>query len=150
MRSARAVADVTKGMLLASVEIAAPPERVFKALASEDLTKWWGSADTYRTTKWTGDVRVGGAWKTEGIGSDGKPFAVTGEFLEVDPPNKLVQTWKYPWGDSNVTTLTYRLERIEGGTRLVLRHEGFTSEADCNGHTIGWERVFGWLSAYLS
>jgi uncharacterized protein YndB with AHSA1/START domain len=37
-------------MLLATVEIAAPAERVFRALASEELVKWWGSADTYRTT----------------------------------------------------------------------------------------------------
>jgi uncharacterized protein YndB with AHSA1/START domain len=97
LKSARAVADVTRGMLLASVEIMASPERVFRALASEDITKWWGSDDTYRTTRWAGDVRVGGAWVAEGMGSDGAPFSVHGEFLEVDPPRKLVQTWRPSW-----------------------------------------------------
>jgi len=77
---ARAVADVTQGMLLATIDIAAPPERVFRAVTSEELTRWWGSEDTYRTTAWRGDVRVGGTWQTEGVGASGKPFSVRGEF----------------------------------------------------------------------
>ena len=61
--AARAIADVTRGMILATVEIAVPPERVFAALTSEEVTKWWGSDDKYRTTEWTGDVKVGGRWR---------------------------------------------------------------------------------------
>jgi len=67
----RAVADLSEGLILATVEIAAPAERVFRALASEEIINWWGSAETYRTTKWTGDVRVGGTWRTESVGTDG-------------------------------------------------------------------------------
>ena len=36
--TARAVADAAKGQLLASVELAAAPERVFKAIASSEIT----------------------------------------------------------------------------------------------------------------
>jgi hypothetical protein len=54
---AKAVADVTQGMLLATVDIAVAPERVFRAITSEELTHWWGSDELYRTTKWTGDLR---------------------------------------------------------------------------------------------
>ena len=51
----------------------------------------------------------------------------------------------------NATTTTYRLEPIEGGTRVTLRHEGFADRADsCRGHAEGWERVFGWLTKYLT
>ncbi len=147
---ARAVADLSEGMLLAAVEIAAPAERVFRALASEDLVNWWGSADTYRTTKWTGDLRVGGAWLAEGVGADGKPFSVGGEFLEIDPPRKLVQTWRPSWDGGNVTRLTYRLESIADGTRVTVRHEGFAARRDsCAGHGEGWQRVLGWLRAYF-
>jgi len=143
---ARAVADLSDGLILATVEIAAPAERVFRALASEEIVNWWGSAETYRTTKWTGDLRVGGAWRTEGVGADGQPFSVGGEFVEVDPPRKLVQTWRADWDGGNVTTITYRLEPIAGGTRLTLRHEGFAGRREsCARHTEGWERVLGWL-----
>jgi uncharacterized protein YndB with AHSA1/START domain len=146
----RAVADVSEGLILASVEIAVPPERVFRALASEELARWWGSADTYRVTKWTGDVRVGGAWRSEGVGADGKPFSVEGEFLEVDPPRKLVHTWRADWDGGALTTITYRLQPSATGTRLTLRHDGFAGRPEsCEGHSQGWERVLEWLAAHF-
>ena len=149
--AARAVADVTRGMLLATIDIGVPPERVFRAVTSDELPRWWGSEDLYRTTQWTGDVRVGGKWRTEGIGRDGKPFSVHGEFLEVDPPHKLVQTWRYDWGEAdNVTTITWRFQAIPGGTRVVIRHEGFgDAEVACANHAEGWELVLSWLSGYV-
>ena len=119
MRSARAVADVTAGMLLASIDIKATPERVFRALASEDIAQWWGSPELYRVTKWTGEVKVGGQWSSVGEDRDGKPFEVSGEFLEIDPPKKLVQTWAPKWTNGPVTTVTYLLSAIEGGTRVT-------------------------------
>jgi uncharacterized protein YndB with AHSA1/START domain/uncharacterized protein YciI len=146
----RAVADIEQGRILASVEIAAPIERVFRALASGEIAEWWGSSDTYRTTRWTGDVRRGGAWVSEGVGADGTPFSVRGEFLEVDPPNVIVQTWVAPWDGNHTTTVTTRLDAIDGGTRVTLRHEGFSGRAaSCSGHAEGWERVLGWLGKYL-
>jgi uncharacterized protein YndB with AHSA1/START domain len=144
----RTVADVSEGLILATVDIAAPPERVFRALASKDIAEWWGEEGVYRVTEWTGDVRVGGAWRSSGVGADGKSFSVGGEFVEVDAPRKLVHTWKPEWAPGKPTTVTYRLEAIEGGTRLTVRHEGFESSAACESHTQGWGRVLGWLVPY--
>jgi uncharacterized protein YndB with AHSA1/START domain len=93
-QSARAVADLTEGTILAAVEIAASPDRVFRAISSAEIATWWGSPSTYRVTQWTGDVRPGGWWRSEGVSADGTSFAVTGEILEVDPPRLLVQTWR--------------------------------------------------------
>jgi len=150
--AARAVADVTAGMILATVEIEAPPERVFHALtASEDIVKWWGSEDAYRTTEWTADVRPGGRWRAGGVSADGSRFSVGGEFLEVDAPHKLVQTWVADWDGGNTTTITYRIEAIDGGTRITLRHDGFAGRAEsCRGHSEGWERVLGWLTRFVA
>jgi uncharacterized protein YndB with AHSA1/START domain len=149
-RGARAVADVSAGMLLASIEIKASPERVFRALASEDIAKWWGSPELYRVTEWSGDLKVGGQWRSVGVDRDGKPFEVGGEFVEIDPPKKLVQTWAPKWVDGPPTKVTYRLDAIEGGTRITVRHEGFGDAAEaCRSHTAGWERVFSWLATWL-
>lgn len=105
--SARAIADAGSGMILATVEIAASPERVFHALTTPDeIVHWWGSDDAYRTTGFTADVRVGGCWHAEGRRADGQPFAMDGEFLEVDFPRKLVQSWKADWHEGPVTTVT--------------------------------------------
>jgi len=149
--SARAIADLTNGMLLATVEIAATPDRVFRALTTDEVMKWWGSPDTYRTTKWTADLRVGGRWQSEGLHNNGQTFTVSGEFLELDPPRKLAYTWRPTWDENRETRVTYRLEPTPTGTRVTLRHEGFGARAEaCNGHTQGWEKVLGYLESYLA
>lgn len=132
-----------------SVEIAAPPERVFRAISSEEIATWWGSPETYHVTRWTGDIRPGGWWRSEGVGADGHAFAVGGEILEVDPPSLLVQTWRFEHTPDNVTTIRYHIETIPGGSRLTIRHEGFRDRVDCDNHARGWERVLGWLNRYV-
>jgi uncharacterized protein YndB with AHSA1/START domain len=149
--AARAVADVAEGRILASVEIAAPPERVFRALTSDEIVKWWGSDEMYRTTEFSADLRVGGKWRSLGRGADGTPFAVEGEYLELDPPRKVVQTWRPDWDAGSVSTVTYLLEPTATGTKLTLRHDGFVGRAEsCQSHSQGWPRVLGWLDAHLS
>lgn len=112
--------------MLATVTIAASPERVFRAITEPgEIIRWWRSDELYRTTNHTADLRPGGAWRSEGKGSDGTPFTVEGEFTVVEPPHRLSMTWKPAWDGGNVTTVNYLLEPIEGGTRLTLRHEGF-------------------------
>lgn len=146
---ARAVADVDSGTILATVDIAAPRERVFRALASRDIVEWWGQDGVYRTTDWKGDVRVGGKWRADGIGADGKAFAVEGEYVEIDAPNKLVHTWRPDWVAGETTTVSYLLEAIDGGTRVTLRHTGFTSAESCRGHA-HWSDVLDWLGGWLA
>ncbi|MDW6024075.1 SRPBCC domain-containing protein [Mesorhizobium sp. BAC0120] len=147
----RAIADVSAGLILATVTIAASPERVFHALTDPtELPRWWGSDELYRTTNHVADVRPGGKWRSEGKGSDGEPFAVEGEYLEIDPPRRLVMTWKPGWDEGSVTTVTYLLEPTANGTKLTLRHEGFGETASsCSNHATGWPLVFEWLRAYL-
>src|SRR5262249_10054020 len=124
--TARAVADLAEGYLLASVELAAPPERVFRALTSQEAVGWWVRAGVFDTREWTGGVRVGGGWRASGV-AKGRPYALEGEFLEIDPPQRLVHTWRAAGAPGAPTTVTYLLERLGGGTRITLRHTGFTS-----------------------
>jgi uncharacterized protein YndB with AHSA1/START domain/uncharacterized protein YciI len=148
---ARSVADVTQGLILASVEIAVPIQRVFRALTDGDeITKWWGAEGVYRTTSWKSDFRVGGKWRADGVGADGHAFFVEGEFLEIEPPRKVVQTWTAAWDGGNTTTITYLLDETPEGTRVTVRHTGFDDRVDsCRGHGAGWELVLGWLTAYV-
>jgi uncharacterized protein YndB with AHSA1/START domain len=150
--AARAIADVTGGTILASVEIMVPPERVFAALSdAEEITRWWGHPDAYRTEKWTTDFRVGGRWRADGRGADGVPFHVDGEFLEIDPPRRIIQTWQPSWASGPATTVTYDLKVIPGGTRLLVRHDGFKgNEEACASHADGWIMVLGWLADDIS
>ena len=151
-KTARAVADLTEGVILASVEVAAAAERVFRALTDpKELARWWGSSEAYRADEWTADFRVGGRWRARGRNVDGRPFSVEGEFLEIEPPRKVVQSWKPDWDGGSTTTVTYLLDPIAGGTRVTVRHTGFGDRRDsCQGHGQGWERVLGWLQEYVA
>jgi uncharacterized protein YndB with AHSA1/START domain len=146
--TAEAVADNAKGQILASVEIAAPPERVFQALASKEIVNWWVRPGVFSTTEWRGDVRVGGRWRSAGI-ARGEAYAIEGEFLEIDPPRKLVITWRRMGADEKPTTVDYSLEPLDGGTRVTLRHWGFLSAEMCSNVAAGWKTSLDKLSEIL-
>ena len=147
--AARAVADLNRGLILASVEIGAPPERVFAALTTSELTQWWGSPDSYRVTKFTADLRKGGAWRSDGVSVDGKPFTVRGEILEIEPPRRLLQT-NLHWGVNLITTSRYEIDPIPGGSRVTAWNEGFGVQTQsCDDHVSEWERMLGWLSDHF-
>jgi len=150
VETARAAADLAEGFILLTVEVAAPPERVFQALASDEVTRWWVYPGVFDTREWSGDVRVGGAWKASGVGR-GKPYTLEGEFLEVDSPRRLVHTWR-PAGapDSASTKVTYALEPAGDGTRVTLRHTGFSARETCMATCLGWESSFSELSRVFS
>ncbi len=144
---ARAIADLVDGNVVASVEIAAPPARVFQALTSRDIVDWWVRPGVFDTREWRGDVRVGGRWRTTGV-ARGQAYALEGEYLEVDPPRKLVHTWR--GGPGPVSTVTYLLEPIEGGTRITLRHAGIVVSDGGEGINAGWRTSFERLAEILN
>ena len=153
-REGAAPRAVTDGeTVLATADIAMTPERVFQALNTNIVQTWWGSADTYSMQKWTSDLRVGGLWSVLSCGADGSVHPVSGKFIEVDAPHKTVFTRKYGWnfpvlGDRD-TTVTYLLEPIESGTRVTVRHDGFSGLLEpAKMHAEGWQRVLGWLDPY--
>ena len=149
MDRAQAVADPANGQILASVEIAATPERVFRALASAEVADWWVRPGVFSTSEWGGDVRIGGRWRSSGI-ARGEAYAIEGEFVEVDPPRKLAFTWHRVGLPGAPTTVTHLLEPLDGGTRLTLRHTGFTSAEMCTNVCAGWKTSFEKLAGMLA
>jgi uncharacterized protein YndB with AHSA1/START domain len=147
-KTARAVAEFGEGYARVSVEIAALPERVFRALASQEVVHWWVRPGVFDTAEWTGEVRVGGRWRATGL-FRGEPYATEGEFLEVDPPRRLVHTWHGVGAPVAPTTVAYVLESIDGGTRITLQHSGFTSREACANFGVGWETSFERLAEIL-
>ena len=150
--------------IIAEIFIAAPPERVFQAITDpSQVPRWWGQRDMYRTTEWHADLRPGGKWSSVGVGSDGKPFRVEGEYLEVDPPRLLVHTWIASWTGPLKTVVRWELQaqsvhglhpsgpkRAGTGTLLKLRHEGFAvAPGAVTSHADGWKHVMGWLAAFV-
>src|SRR5579872_2475679 len=145
--AARAVADLNTGSILATVEIAASAERVFRALASREIVDWWGKPGVFDAREWSGEVEVGGRWRASGIGRDGTAWELEGEFLEVDPPRRLSHTWSTPGSTAKASVVTYLLEEINGGTRITLRHVNLSERDACMGACMGWEACLTRLAA---
>lgn len=149
----RAVADAGGGTIIATAEIAAAPERVFKALTTREVEDWWGHPDYYRQTDWQADLLVGGQWRVTVRFTDGTTNGGSGEFAEIDPPRKLVLTRKFekhPLQGTRETTITYRLEPVTHATRVTMREEGYLGLSQAAfGNAEHWERVLGWLGTYL-
>ncbi len=145
---ARAVADLAEGLVLATVEINAPAERVFRALSSEEIIHWWVRSGVFDTRKWNGDLRVGGRWSASGVAM-GKPYSLEGEFTVVEAPRRLAHTWKSVGSPEAPTTVSYRLDEVGGGTRITLHHTGFSVPEVCMNTAIAWETSFDRLAQVL-
>ena len=148
----RALANVDGGVIKAEIELAVPPERVFRSLTdAAELAAWWGADEMYRTKDWVIDLRPGGKWSTRAIAPDGSESTVDGEYLEVDPPRRLVYTWRPSWDDYAVTTVAYALRATSTGTHLVVTHTGFGDRAQAAAGTgEGWTRVLEWLGDFIT
>jgi uncharacterized protein YndB with AHSA1/START domain len=152
-----------QNIVTAEIFIAAPPARVFQAITDPTQPpQWWGQQGLYRITEYQSDMRVGGKWSSAGVGSDGKSFDVHGEYLQIDPPRRLVYTWISSFMGPQKTTVHWELEprelhgfehrgRRKVGTMVKIRHEGFAGvpQAAVVGHSEGWVRVLSWLLAFL-
>ncbi len=147
---ARAVADLQAGQVLATVVLPAPPDRVFRALASAEIVHWWVRPGVFDTRTWQGDLHPGGRWSASGEGRGGHRYVIEGEMVEVDAPHKLVHTWHRLEAAGAPTTVTYLLEAEGASTRLTLRHGTFTARATCEATALGWETSLERLAAYLS
>ena len=148
--SARKVdTDSTIGRGVATLELKAKPERVFKALASPEITVWWVRPGVFDTREWSRDLRTGGRWHAAGIGQ-GRPYTLDGEFLEVQPPTTLVHTWQLNAPDGPVSTVSYRLDPAGSGTRLTFEHKAFPSPQALEANRIGWETSFARLVEVLA
>jgi uncharacterized protein YndB with AHSA1/START domain len=152
-KSVRAVADGIGGTIIAVADICAPPAQVFKALTTNEVERWWGHPEFYRQRNWKGDLCVLGAWSVEVEVVNADTVHSSGEYCEIDAPNKLVMTQRCignPTLGPREHTMTFRLEPTEGGTRLTLRDEGFIGRSQAAyANADHWELVLGWLDAYL-
>jgi uncharacterized protein YndB with AHSA1/START domain len=150
--SATAVADVAAQKIHAVVEIAAPPERVFRALTEpHELAAWWGSADTYQTFDWSIDLRPGGQWSCQArIAGADRLSSVRGEYRVIEPPRLLEYTFLASWEEFAPTLVRIEIEPSAIGARVTVLHTGKLATDDAYGGIAeGWQRILDWLNGHL-
>src|SRR5512141_1584118 len=73
----------------------APRELVFRAHTDPDLIPlWWGPRSTMTIVEKM-DLRAGGAYRFLHRGPDGSEYSFYGEFREIVPPERIVQTSEF-------------------------------------------------------
>lgn len=149
---ARAVTDGET--ILATTDVAATPERVFRALTTSETERWWGAPETYRVTNWQSALQAGGAWSLVVVTPDGGKFPAGGTYLDVDAPHRVVHTrhydFDYPELGRRDTTVTYRIDPISTGSRITVRHDGFAGlRVAADHHADGWVGFLDYLANYL-
>jgi uncharacterized protein YndB with AHSA1/START domain len=98
-----------------------PPERVWRAITDPKLVSQWLMETDFQPA-------VGHRFQFRARGNPLWDGVVDCEVVEVEPPRKLVYTWTDSWKihrNSKPMLVTWRLDPVEGGTRLRLTHTGF-------------------------
>jgi uncharacterized protein YndB with AHSA1/START domain len=113
----------------ASIDIDAAPETVFGFLTTNaGMNAWMGQwADL--------DPTAGGRFAVDIAGSP-----VRGEYLEVDPPHRVVVSWGFIGSEDlppGASVVAFTLTRIDTGTRVDLLHSNLP-DRQLPGHASGW------------
>ena len=124
-----------------------PPERVFDAWTDARGMQAWMRPGPTTDVRAELDVRVGGSFSIDMIFGD-QSVLHTGAYEVVDRPRRLVFSWLAPHLDAP-TRVAIDFRAVDGGTEVVLVHEGLPSEKSVEGHTEGWERILELLAGAL-
>ncbi|MDU0312427.1 SRPBCC family protein [Phycicoccus sp. M110.8] len=100
-------------------QFAAPAQLVYDAMTRpEHVRQWWGAGHGTMTTCEV-DLRVGGRWHFAQVTPDGHEVSFSGEYLELDPPGRMVHTEKFDaMPDSEPSTIVTTLTEQDGVTTL--------------------------------
>lgn len=134
----------------------APPELVFDCFSDpETLTEWLGP-DGYEMKVEEYDFQPGGKWKYLHIAPDGSEYVFFGEFLEIDRPGHMTQTFNFvmePQPPASIDRADFIA--IDGGrTRLVTlttfdaqeQRDGMLQSGMEQGMDEGYKKLDGLLS----
>jgi uncharacterized protein YndB with AHSA1/START domain len=143
--------ETTESLRITRV-IGAPRDAVWDAITQPEQMKQWMCPAPNGVEVCSADVRVGGTYEIQ-MAVDGKRHKAVGTYREIEKPSRLVYTWD--WRDSEMdamgdTLVTIELNEVDGGTELVLVHEGLPAPDAKDGHEQGWTACLTHLEAMFA
>jgi len=116
--------------ILITREFDAPKHLVYRAWTTPELVKRWWSGHKGNMTIAEIDLRVGGRWRYVMVAEGGFEVAFHGEYREIVPNERIVNTQVYeamPEGDPALNIVTFT--EVDGRTILTLLVQVTSKEA---------------------
>jgi len=129
-----------------AIYIAAPAERVFRALLDGEFTRqYWGHENV-------SDWKPGSTWEHRKGDATG-PVLLLGEVIESRPPRRLVLTWAEPADRAHRdrhSKVSFDIEPVADMVRLTVTHEDLEEGSGMHRSIAnGWPRVLSSLKSLL-
>lgn len=107
----------------------APRERVYQAYTDPAaISQWWGQRDS-ETVVDKSDVRPGGEWRyIQKHPDQGAEYAFKGEYREVVPNERIVNTFEFEPMPGHVVVDTVVFEDVDGQTKVTVTSSFDTKE----------------------
>lgn len=116
--------------------IPATPQTIYYMLTNEDALGYWLCDRAYTRLEQKGHVLFywfNGSWH------------VAGEFTQLQPDQSVAYTWRVK-GEDKITSVSYQLEAVDGGTKITLTHDGLADDETPN-YQAEWEKALRNLHA---
>jgi uncharacterized protein YndB with AHSA1/START domain/DNA-binding transcriptional ArsR family regulator len=134
-----------------------PMEKVFEIYIKTTPERLWQAiTDPDERSTYSFGVRIASDW-TEGSSyassaMDGRVPIAEGENLEVDPPRRLVQSFRALWGDDvkaeGTSRVTWDIEQVADSCRLTVIHDQLPEGANEELYG-GWPMILSGLKTWL-
>ena len=129
--------------------VPAPRNRVFRAWTKpSEVKKWWTIGEGWKTSSAEIDLRVGGKLSIGNEPLGGGAVVITGEFVVVEPPSKLVYTWLFPGSPPDEGLVTVEFRDLGLQTEVVVTHSRASKDM-LLGAIAGWQAALEGLQIFL-
>jgi uncharacterized protein YndB with AHSA1/START domain len=119
--------------------IKADRSELFDAWTKPELMQKWYAPGPMTVTTASSDLRVGGSYRVEMQEGLETVYIATGVYKRIIPNELVSFTWNpRTTGPGYETLVTVEFKDADGGTELVLTHEGFTDAEAVAKHNEGW------------
>ena len=147
-----AVSAVNNFSLTMQRDINASKQAVYEAWTKADaLTIWFAPTEEMTTIIHEMELTVGGGYRFEMLEPDGTQHIVYGEYVELNPFDQLVFTWKWESDEQKVNSLvTIDLTESNGITNMILTHEKLASQESVDLHSEGWTGCLEQLVKFMA
>jgi uncharacterized protein YndB with AHSA1/START domain len=147
-------AEPVDGRVVVRRVIVARRERVFHNWTDPDqLRRWWGPGG-FSCPEAVVDLRLGGTYRLVMQPDHGPTMSITGTYREIEPPARLVYTWRWdtgPAASDHESVVTVDFDDLgDGRTAVTVTHDRLPPDHDTSPYRSGWEEGLEKLDAAMN